>query len=121
MDFTKNLRTFIDVVFKSQRALASAMNITPQTLTPYITGNSKPGWEILTKLWNCGCSVDWLIKGEGEMFALNEAGDHCRQRFSIPTAKNKEITLSDAELLLQIPIIKEFKKMIIEEIKRELK
>ena len=120
MEVTKNIRKFIEAVFKSQRALASAMNISPQTLTPYMTGNSKPGWEIITKLWNVGCSIDWLITGEGDMFANNEAGEKHRAKFTVHKQVSKAITLSDAELLMKIPIINDMKNIIKEEIKNDL-
>lgn len=51
--------------------LAAALDMTPGTLYHYTNGNRKPGADILLKLHDLGCNINWLLSGEGAMLRKN--------------------------------------------------
>jgi hypothetical protein len=84
--------------FGSRPNLARAINKKPQTLNGYYQKDSIPGGEFLASLRELGISSDWLLSGEGSMFASNEAGRALRAKASGTDAAN-------ATKLLQQPIL----------------
>jgi len=68
----------IDIVarsfFGTRSNLARAIGKTPQNINGYFQKDSVPGGEFLAILREQGISADWLLSGEGSMFADNEAG-----------------------------------------------
>jgi hypothetical protein len=71
----QRLETAMNLHFEGSRAnLARAIGKRPDALNQYFSKGSIPGGEILAALWQVGISADWLLTGEGEMYAKNEAG-----------------------------------------------
>lgn len=44
----------------------------PQGLNPYINGGSFPGGELLIKLSELGCNINWLLNGDTAMNSIHE-------------------------------------------------
>ncbi len=47
----------------------------------YFKGKTKPGADVLNRLYHLGFGLDWLVTGNGMMFANNEAGRRMRLKY----------------------------------------
>jgi len=59
-----NLRKFAKDNFKSIAELGRRLGIRPQNLQIYFEGRSYPGGQVLGKLSELGCDIDWLLTGD---------------------------------------------------------
>lgn len=59
----ERIRTFAKRKYGTLKALAEAMEISPQQLQQYISGNREPGSRILIKFLRLGCDINWLLGG----------------------------------------------------------
>jgi len=59
----ERIRSFAKKKYGTLTKLANAMEITPQQLHQYTSGNREPGSKILIKLLNLGCDLNWLLGG----------------------------------------------------------
>lgn len=59
----ERIRIFAKRRFSTLKALADAMEISPQQLQQYISGHREPGSKILIKLLKLGCNINWLLGG----------------------------------------------------------
>ncbi len=57
------IRIFAKRKYTTLKALAQAMEISPQQLQQYISGNREPGSRILIKFLRLGCDINWLLGG----------------------------------------------------------
>lgn len=76
----ERLRLFAKIAFGSAAALANALGTRPQALQNYFTGRSLPGADTLIKLSQQGCNTEWLLTGNGSMYADNDAGRLLRSK-----------------------------------------
>ncbi len=66
-DVAARIRQFAENKKLKLKDLAALLNMTPSALNAgYLTGRSIPGPEILIKFHNMGCSIVWLLTGEGK-------------------------------------------------------
>ena len=68
------LRLFGNTAFGSIKAFAMKLGMQPSNLQKYLSGKREPGAIVLARIAEHGCNIHWLISGEGEMFADNDAG-----------------------------------------------
>ncbi len=59
-----NLRKFANDNFKSLAELGRRLEMRPQNLQIYFEGRSYPGGQVLGRLSELGCDIDWLMTGE---------------------------------------------------------
>ncbi len=59
----ERIRIFARKKFGTLKKLADEMQISPQQLQQYISGNREPGTRILLKLLRLGCDINWLLGG----------------------------------------------------------
>ncbi|MBN1301075.1 MAG: helix-turn-helix transcriptional regulator [Melioribacteraceae bacterium] len=57
------IRIFAKRKYSTLKKLAEAMDISPQQLQQYISGNREPGSRILIKFMRLGCDINWLLGG----------------------------------------------------------
>ncbi len=57
------IRIFAKRKYGTLKSLAEAMEISPQQLQQYISGNREPGSKILARLLRLGCDINWLLGG----------------------------------------------------------
>jgi len=57
------IRIFAKRKYGTLKKLAEAMEISPQQLQQYISGNREPGSKILARLLRLGCDINWLLGG----------------------------------------------------------
>lgn len=70
----RRLRLFGNTAFGSIKAFALKLGMQPSNLQKYLSGKREPGAIVLSRIAEHGCNIHWLISGEGEMFADNDAG-----------------------------------------------
>jgi SOS-response transcriptional repressor LexA len=58
------LREFGESNFKSLSKLAERLGMKPQSLQKYLNGTSIPGGEIIARLIDLGCDINWLFYGD---------------------------------------------------------
>jgi len=46
-----------------QRRFAEALEVSPQTISSYLSGARRPGFEMQAKLRALGCDIEWLMTG----------------------------------------------------------
>jgi len=61
------LKQVREILGKSQRDMASLINMSYKGWQQYESGDSIPGGKVLQSLANLGFSVNWILTGEGEM------------------------------------------------------
>ena len=59
----QRIRIFAKRKYTTLKNLADAMEISPQQLQQYISGNREPGSRILIRFLRLGCDVNWLLGG----------------------------------------------------------
>ncbi len=59
----QRIRIFAKRKYSTLKALAEAMEISPQQLQQYISGNREPGSRILIRFMKLGCDINWLLGG----------------------------------------------------------
>jgi len=65
-EIARRLREFGEKKYPSMAAFARALGIRPQALSSYLKARSRPGYDLLMKLKELGCDIDWLMTGKGE-------------------------------------------------------
>lgn len=120
MDFGKRLKTFVATAYSEVREFAAALEVSPSTASMWFGAKKIPGGENLEKIFNAGCSIDWLIGGIGTMFADNEAGRRHRERLNLPDPEKDEIDSITYEKMVQVPFVKDLRLLLREDIKEIL-
>lgn len=67
MEIGERIRLFGVQMFGRIKDFAEALEMAPPNLQKYMNNEREPGIGILQKLQRLGCSIDWLISGEGAM------------------------------------------------------
>jgi phage repressor protein C with HTH and peptisase S24 domain len=78
--FSERLMEFCKVVSPTQVDFASKLGMKPQTLQKYIRGQRLPLPDILNKISNLGCNINWLLNGEGEMIKKSDKLPHAKTK-----------------------------------------
>jgi hypothetical protein len=74
-DILQRLSTIIEKHYNNSRPdFARAVGKSPDTLRGYFIKDSKPGSDFLLEILQLGYNPNWLISGEGSMYADNESG-----------------------------------------------
>jgi transcriptional regulator with XRE-family HTH domain len=61
------IREFQEKNFKSAAEFARALFMKPQSLNVYLSGKSLPGSDVLIKLRDLGCDINWLLTGKSNI------------------------------------------------------
>lgn len=89
MNLGERIEFFIEICYGNKRNFAEILGVRYSTLSKYISGSVTLSINELTLLKKSGMSLNWLIDGEGPMFANNKNGVTLRKRIS-----NEEIELN---------------------------
>lgn len=76
----QRMRLFGESVYSSIKEFAQAVKMAPPNLQKYMNDEREPGSGILRRLYDIGCNINWLLTGNGNMFADNEIGRSLRPR-----------------------------------------
>lgn len=90
--------------------LASHINMPQSTFSQYTSKKNpqKPGHDFIHKMYNAGCSINWLLFGEGEVFANNDAGIKLRKIDIV----DSNISVSENQVKINILNEDEIKRLI---------
>lgn len=69
------LKAFAKARYKRLGVFAEAAGINPSQLSDYVADKFVPRGDVLTKFAELGLNVNWLLTGEGEMFAASADDD----------------------------------------------
>ncbi len=79
----------VSVIVGGVNKLADEWGMAAPGLYNYFKGRTKPGTEVLQRLYQMGIGLEWLITGNGLIFANNDAGRRLRNNY----AKEEKIEL----------------------------
>ncbi len=105
MNFVERINYLATKVFDSQSDLARQLDISKVTVNGYTSGKQKPNYDVLSKLYDLGYSIDWLLSGKGSMkrqFFNDSEADNYDNEVLIATYKDigkKEFGLGSEWLL----------------------
>ncbi|MCO5250952.1 MAG: hypothetical protein M9949_05975 [Candidatus Kapabacteria bacterium] len=68
------LLNFIEANYTDFNTYAVKSGIPLSDLKSWFDGVTEPTLQDLVKIYNTGCSLDWLLSGENGMYAFNNAG-----------------------------------------------
>lgn len=57
---------------RTQKEFAEWIDESPSTVTEWMRGRSKPGWDALKKLADKGVNINWLLTGNGDVYTSAE-------------------------------------------------
>lgn len=86
------MRDFGLVACGTMKDFAEALQMKPPALQSYLNGRSKPGFPIMNRLLSLGCNLNWLMSGDGNMFADNPAGKALKKAGASSSALVKILT-----------------------------
>ena len=79
--FGTRLRIWTGLVYATRFKACVALEIQPPTLYRYFKAENAPGSEFLTRLASEGCSISWLLTGEGSIFSESDTGMALAKQF----------------------------------------
>jgi len=104
----QRLITFAKEIFGNLDQLGYALGYNSSgVLHKYASGLQKPGAKLMERLAEVGCNVHWLITGEGDMFAENEAGWDLRGKFITANYEKNHSTKANQTFKRRVPIMLE--------------
>ena len=92
----------------SKAELAWMLNISPQSLTDYFNGRTKPGDSLLSRLENLGCDIKWLLFG-GEVISNKIIDDGLIRENEHLRISNEALEDKIIELKKQIKLLRRLK------------
>ncbi len=87
LTFGDRLNKFIQQNFGSNIRFAEIVGVKFTSVSRYIYNKSMPGGEMLSKFYESGLSIDWLISGNGSMYSINSEGRKLKMKYQ----ESKEI------------------------------
>lgn len=66
-DFSRRFAAFCDSVSLRKTEISARLGISPQALQKYLNGERMPLPDMLGKIGDMGCNINWLIDGKGDM------------------------------------------------------
>jgi len=110
----ERLYSFISATYNSQKKFAEILGVDEASVSRWIKNKSKPSREMVEKLYEMGCSSDWLLYGEGDMYAGNDAGMYLAEQHGYQKQKDKTEEMYDmikeTNRLLKEGLIRDFGK-----------
>ena len=81
MTVGERIKKFAKMCYGNQGQFCKEANINYSMFSFYATNQRNPGLSILQKFKEAGMSIDWLLTGEGSMFAENTKGKILKAKF----------------------------------------
>lgn len=68
------IREFIRINYKSYAEFARVVGTDRSRITSYVKGRTSPALKNLKSLYDAGLNTEWLMTGQGNMYANNDTG-----------------------------------------------
>lgn len=81
----QRLKHFGSSLFKTKKEFAEALSTSYENLYQYMEDKSKPGPDLLTRLNDLNCNINWLLTGKGEIF--NKTIEYSTEEEKLPFYK----------------------------------
>lgn len=72
--FGERLEFFIKIAEFSKAEYAESVGVNPNTVTNYLNDRTSPPLSVLRATYQMGCNLNWLITGDGSVYADNFMG-----------------------------------------------
>jgi transcriptional regulator with XRE-family HTH domain len=108
MSIGEKIRLFAESKGISLAELANLLGMKPQSLQVYISGKSLPGSEILKKLKDLGCDINWLLSEDDK--SPPGTDKLLEQRIKELEEENQRLRDSIGRISLLTQVIQETKK-----------
>lgn len=125
------IREFLVTKFGKLSMGAEKLEISPQNLNKYLNGKFVPGGELISKLGEMGCDINWLlnIENANEANQVTEAANIYTVKDKIILSQTEEIFLLKKQLLDLTEKLDELEKesegmlkeVIVEDVVKKLK
>jgi hypothetical protein len=102
------LRMFALMAFDELNKFSTAIGTSPAVVSQWLGDIKMPSCLYLERIYRTGCNLNWLVSGDGEMLADNEAGNALKEKneksenhliekevYSIPMITDLRILLRD--------------------------
>lgn len=98
-EVAKRLKIFGIEKFGKLSILASNLDMLPQSLQKYTSGESLPGAEILSKLSDLGCDIEWLLlRKENPSDTPGNDNESLNRKDRIILSQAEELTMMKVKL-----------------------
>lgn len=108
MNIGEKIRIFAENKGFSLAELAELLGMKPQSLQVYLSGKSNPGSEILMKLKDLGCDINWLLSDSPDPPA--ETNQLLQARLKELEEENQRLRDSISRILLLAQEVEQQKK-----------
>ncbi len=81
----ERIRAFATYKYGKINDFADSLGMGAPNVQAYMRGARKPGSAVLQKIQKLGCNLDWLLTGEGEMYAVNDNKTEDKQELNAPS------------------------------------
>jgi transcriptional regulator with XRE-family HTH domain len=95
MEWNQRLSNFISTNYENQKKFAERTGINYTYVSQLVKGLKNPGSDMLNLIYDSGCSIDWLLYGEGDMYAGNDAGMYLAEQHGYNKQKDKTEEMYD--------------------------
>ena len=112
MAIGSRIRYFGVAVFGRIKDFAEAMDMAPPNLHKYMNDEREPGIGILQKMQTLGCSIDWLLSGEGEMLLAKRL----RKKKNVEQEPAAEIPVSTGDEVRVVGSMKDLPNISLEKV-----
>ena len=118
----ERIRYFAKAYYDGIGRLASYIGMPQSTFSQYTSKKNpqKPGHDFLVKLYKAGCSSNWILFGDGQVFADNEMGYKLRKVDIVDREKGEQFGNIKYTVLSEYDL-KELIKQTVKETLKEYK
>lgn len=120
MTLGKRLRIFALSSFDELNHFAKAIGTSPAVISQWFKDVKSPSVLYLEKIYKIGCNINWLLSGEGEMFAPNFAGAEVKRKYDTNSKKDgssEPIHSNTENEMAEVPLIKDWKMLMQSDLK----
>ncbi len=87
-DISKRIERFVLKNYGSYTNFCEISEIDHSTISRLISGKNTPRSEVLSKMYDSGLNINWVLTGEGSMFAENNRGFELNKKYKKKLSKD---------------------------------
>ena len=97
MIFEQKLKIFLKLKFRHPGWGCEALDVSQAQLSKYLRGKSKPGYEVLKRISEQGCNMNWLLDEGSSEPMMKEDYQKVTANLKAIKEKANELNLGDTE------------------------